>query len=445
MKKNYLFIALVMMLMAGFTACSNDDDKNDTTNPAPEPENPAPEPENPAKRGLTDTDTKTTGVFEMTAAQQAAVTPLNDFSINLFREVSTQVGADNSTVVSPLSVAIVLGMLNEGASGNTCGEIQKALGLTDKTKDDINLLMSKIVKGVSAIDQSVAVSLANNITVNNMYKLLPQYEKVMADYYQASAYSLNFSDPTATNTINNWCYEHTNGVIPKIIDMISPSAVAYLLDAVYFKGGWTTPFDKAASTPQWFAGRGIELIRMACRRGQEKYYENTTFQALQLPLGNGSYSMTILLPLKKDGLQDMLKQLNGNVISQLDFKEYDVKTTLPIFRTENEIKLIPILKSLGVVDAFGPNAKFPDMIQNVTDELYVSNMWQRASLGIDEEGCEGAAITIAIMEVTCGGEEGQPKNTDYPQRYFTADHPFLYLISDQETGAIFFIGQFCGR
>ena len=166
MKKNYLFIALFMMLMAGFTACSNDDDKNDTTNPAPEPEN-------PAKRGLTDTDTKTTGVFEMTAAQQAAVTPLNDFSINLFREVSTQVGADNSTVVSPLSVAIVLGMLNEGASGNTCGEIQKALGLTDKTKDDINLLMSKIVKGVSAIDQSVAVSLANNITVNNMYKLLP--------------------------------------------------------------------------------------------------------------------------------------------------------------------------------------------------------------------------------------------------------------------------------
>ena len=434
--KNGIIIALAMLLIAAFAACSNDD--SDVV-PKVEDSN----SENPAKRGLTDTDTNTTGVFEMTAMQRAAVIPLNDFSISLFKELSQQEGVENSSVLSPLSVAILLGMLNEGASGNTCGEIQKVLGLSNKTKDDINLLMSKLVKGVAIVDPSIAVSLTNNITVNEKFTLLSQYEKALADYYQASAYSLNFSDPSSVKVINNWCNEHSKGLIPTIIDTMNPGAVAYLLNAVYFKGAWSVPFDKDNTKPHGFVGVN-DPLRMAWKRSKESYYENALFEALQLPLGNGKYSMTILLPKKKDGLKDLVNHLNAEVISQMSFDEYDVETILPIFRTESETMLIPILKSMGINDAFSPAAKFPDMIQDVTNSLYVSNMWQKTSLGIDEDGCEGAAVTIAEMEVTSNGDD-EPHDTNYPQRYFIADHPFLYIISEQETGAIFFVGQFCGK
>ena len=430
---NVLLLSMATILLL---SCGNDEED---IVPADEPA-----AENPAQRGLTDTDTETTGLFKMTAAQRAAVTPLNDFSLNLFREYSQKKGADNSAVVSPLSVAMLMGMLNEGASGNTCGEIQKALGLSDKTKDDINLLMSKLINGLGVIDPSVTVALANNITINNRYTLLPNYEKALKDYYQASAYALDFTDPSSAETINNWCSKHTNGLIKDMIEQTKADAVAYLLNAIYFKGAWTNPFNKEETEFRYFSGL-TDLIRMTCRRGMDSYYENTLFSALRLPMGNGSYAMTILLPREEKGLEKMIKALNAEMISQMTFQEYDVLTHLPIFRTENEIDLISILENMGVHEAFGVNAQFPDMIQDINESLYVSMMKQKSSLGIDEDGCEGAAVTLAEMMCTSDGDEDPQQDTDKPQRYFNADHPFAYIISEKETGAILFIGQFCGK
>ena len=381
--------------------------------------------------------TEEASVLGLTEEQQLMVAPLNDFSVRLFQQLNAS-AEDKSMVVSPLSTAFVLGMLNEGASGQTGNEIVAALGLTGKDKGTLNQLFAQYISAIPAADAEVAVAFANNVSVNNRYSLKNSYQAAVERNYDASVFSLDFATPSATSVVNNWCSQHTRGLIPSSVEELSPDDVLCLLNAIYFKARWTTPFNKQSSHGMpFYSAQGERILKMMSRTATMQYAEQKDLQALRLPLAKGVYAMTIVLPSAKLGLDAFVRSLTAQQLNSLAFSDEQVEAAIPIFTTSVETDLAKQLKGLGVNRLFNTEAELTGMVSSPSP-LYVSKMKQNTRIGIDEDGCEGAAVSIA--ELTLGADFD---NTSKPKQ-FMATSPFVYYISEVQSGTILFIGQFCG-
>lgn len=425
--KRFGFV-VALCLAIGMVACNSDDDATEQSGNAGE------QPTASEKEEVNDS------AFCLNAAQQTRIAPLNEFSVRLFRELGS---SQQSTVISPLSVAFVMGMVNNGAANTTRQEILSALEFGVDDTAAANELMRKMIDGAPTADPSVKVAIANNLTVNSQYQLNTAFEQTANTYYDASVYSLDFSQPEALQTINRWCNEKTNGLIPRIIDQLDPQMVLCLLNAIYFKGEWANKFDKANTYGEAFLmADGDHSIQMMHKVDKAMYAEQEGVKALRLPFGNGRYSMTFLLPAEVDGLESMKAKLTGKTLQELAFAEQEVEMMLPVFATEVNTDLIPLLSKLGVSRLFTHDAELTDIAKRDGNDvnLYVQMMKQKTRLGVNEEGSLGAAVTIAGMYETEG-----PDHEDGKQKRFYANHPFVYVVSEQATGAIFFIGQFCGE
>jgi len=169
------------------------------------------------------------------------------------------------------------------------------------------------------------------------------------------------------------------------------------------------------------------------------YYEGAGFKALRLTIGNGNYSMTLLLPDQKLSVEDMLKGLSGDKLLP-EMAEEKVDMLIPVFKTQSETNLITVLQKLGISRAFNIlDSQLTRMVTGTENPLYVSVMLQKAQLGVNEEGTEGSAVTLAEMRETenFGQEE--------PAFDFYATRPFAYYISEEKSGAILFMGVFAGE
>lgn len=381
--------------------------------------------------------TEEASVLGLTEEQQLMVAPLNDFSVRLFQQLNAS-AEDKSMVVSPLGTAFVLGMLNEGASGQTGNEIVAALGLTGKDKGTLNQLFAQYISAIPAADAEVAVAFANNVSVNNRYSLKNSYQAAVEHSYDASVFSLDFASPAATSAVNSWCSQHTRGLIPSIVEELSPDDVLCLLNAIYFKARWTTPFNKQSSHGMpFYSAQGERILKMMSRTATMQYAEQKDLQALRLPLAKGVYAMTIVLPSAKLGLDAFVQSLTAQQLNSLAFSDEQVEAVIPIFTTTVDTDLARQLKALGVNRLFNTEAELTGMVSSPSP-LYVSKMKQNTRIGIDEDGCEGAAVSIA--ELTLGADFD---NTSKPKQ-FMATSPFVYYISEVQSGTILFIGQFCG-
>ena len=378
----------------------------------------------------------------LSAQQKAQVPVLNDFALNLTRQMAAE---NKSFVVSPLSTAFLLGMLDEGAEGETQAEIARTLGLGNASREEVNELMAALLGYTGTADGQVSVAYANNVTLNTKYnyQLSETFSNAMKTYYDASVVSADFSKPEALKTVNEWSREHSKGLIPSIIDELDESVVMCLLNAVYFKGAWTHPFDKSNTSGSPFKkGDGLWTeIKMMNDKTTASYYEESGFQALNLPVGDGTYSMTLLLPAKGKTVAAMLSDMSANALQQLNFEEHEVDMTIPIFKTETSTNLIPLLSRMGIKRVFDKNdSQLTRMVTNVSNPLYVELMKQKTQLGINEEGTEGSAVTLAeVYEGSAG------TGTERPTYTFYANRPFAYFISDKGSGAILFMGVFAGE
>ena len=358
----------------------------------------------------------------------------NDFAFRLFREVRGNV----SRVVSPLSITYALGMLNNGAAGLTQQEINQTLGFGEAGADAINQFCRKMLTESPLLDEQTRVMISNAIFINEPYHLLPAFQEKAETYYDATCQSRNFADGETMDVINQWGSDHTMGMIPRILTEQSfrPDAVSYLLDAVYFKGTWTLKFNKDETRDESF--NGGELVPMMHMRNQLYYAENNDCQMLALPYGNEAYRMTILLPREGKTVGDVVAGLDGRQWSYYQWMPLeDVDVKLPRFETMNRIELVEPMSAIGMPSAFDPYRA--DIPYYCDQPQYISNMFQVAKIRLDEEGTEAAAITVVETETTS-------INPQEPKHYqFHADRPFLYIISEQSTGAIFFIGQYAGE
>ena len=391
--------------------------------------------------------------IDISSGERLLVQGNNNFAFNLFRQATLPgddgkaASVEGSAILSPISITYALGMLNNGAAGETQSQINQVLGfgLDDNAQgtDAINAFCHKMLTEAPALDKLTKVMIANTIYVNQHYQLMPAFVQAANDYYNAQPETRNFADGKTMDVINQWASDHTEKMIERVLDKESfnPAAVSYLLNAIYFKGAWAEKFSKANTKDEDFTtAQGTTKVPMMQQEHAFNYGENELCQALRLPYGNGAYSMTILLPREGKSVDDVLRTLDaaswqrnyqwlGNAI---------VNVKLPRFESKTDVSLKEIMSALGMPDAFDASkAEFPGFCNTST---CIDMMKQVARIKLDEEGTEAAAVTVIGMKVTSVAEPKEPLRVN-----FHATRPFLYVISEQSTGAIFFIGRYEGE
>lgn len=388
------------------------------------------------------------GPLELTSEQMQLVNHSNDFSFNLFRQIIDSKSNDDknqSIIVSPISITYALGMLNNGAAGNTQDQINKVLGFEDTGTEGINNFCSKMLYKAPQLDSLTKVMIANNIYLNKNYQLKPEFTKIANTYYNAYPETRDFNDGKTMDVINKWASDHTEQMIKKILNegSFNPDAVSYLLNAIYFKGEWTTKFDKDRTQVEEFIPAGDTQEHIECQmmhlEETMEYAEIDGYQVLRLPYGNKSFQMTILLPIvevdKAIALPAAPSAKTWNNICKNKWQSLVVHLALPRIETTTDIDLSEIMSALGMSDAFNPDkADFSKFCNSAT---YIGMMKQVAGIKLDEEGTEASAVTaIGMINTVFSPEQNM--------MYFYANHPFFYIISETNSNAIFFIGQYTG-
>ena len=368
--------------------------------------------------------------ISLTPEEQQLVDSNNDFAFRLFRQARDE----NSCILSPLSITYALGMLNNGAAGKTQQEINDVLGFGEAGADGINQFCRKMLNEAPTLDAETKTEIANTIFVNSNWglELKEPFVQKANDYYDAQPEARDFYDGVTRDVINQWGSDHTQGMIKEVLtkDEFDKDAVSYLLNALYFKGAWAKKFNPDYTKDEPFnEGETVSMMHIL---DKFQYTDNDLYQAVKLPYGNGAYLMTVILPREGKTISDVLSQMDGK---NWQFKDGtpDVDLKLPRFEVNTSLNLKPIMSALGMPTAFNPiDADFSEFCYIPT---YIGLMKQVARIIVNEEGTEAAAITI-IGEVA----SGMPH---YSQFYAT--RPFLYIISEQSSGFIFFIGQYMGE
>ncbi|MBQ6065111.1 MAG: serpin family protein [Prevotella sp.] len=367
--------------------------------------------------------------IELSDAEHAMVRANNDFAINLLREARDE----TSQVLSPLSITYALGMINNGAAGKTQREINGVLGFGEAGADAINAFCRKMLTESAEVDKDTKVLIANNIYVNQDFELQAPFVQKALDYYDATPETRDFHDGQTMGVINQWASDHTEGMIKEVLneDSFNPDAISYLLNAIYFNGGWVFEFDPANTREEPFNG-GSDVFMM-WQKSLFEYDENDTYQVVHLPYGNGSYKMSVFLPRKGKSIEDVLERMKGNELMLMGGSA-NVDLKLPRMEIETHIELKDVLSALGMPTAFDRNyAEFPYFCNY--PNVCIGKVKQVAKMTVDEKGTEAAAVTVIETRVT-----GLPRSVS-----FHADHPFVYVISERSSGAIFFIGQYMGN
>ena len=395
---------------------------------------------NEGKNGKTGKNIPKLEKINLTDTERGFVDHNNAFALQLFKAVADGDGAGKSFLLSPLSVTYALGMLNNGADGITREEINRLLGFGQGDAADINAFCHKLMTGAPKVDRSVKIKLANLVEVNQQYTLQPAFKQTVEQAYAALVENADFTKSATTKRINNWCSEQTNGMIPQIIEEINPVAVAYLFNAIYFKGEWRNKFNPAQTQNKTFTtsnGRQVE-VPMMCRKGHYAYSSHQDYSVLSMPYGNEGYCMSVFLPNEGKTIAQMLTKLDGKKWKSLLNAQslYDVDVEFPRFETQYRTTLSGVLKVLGAASMFNPSAARFTKFCNV--ETCVSEIFQKARIKVNEEGSEAAAITGGEFTTTALPDQ-QP-----PSAVFHANRSFVYVISETTTGSIYFIGVYNG-
>lgn len=381
--------------------------------------------------------------FVLTRSQQEFVQANNGFALELFKRVSQSEKGQN-LLISPLSVTIDFGMVNNGAVGKTQQEIYETLGYKDGSVDGLNDFCRTMMEQSSAVDPSTTLEIANAGIINKMYPgLKDSFTKTVKSVYDAEVIYKDFSKEDIKSLVNNWCKEKTHGMIPELLTQpVSPSEYAHFLNAVYFKGIWTNKFKKDDTKNEKFTREDGSTMTVKMMHQKDNFNLggiDGLCSALSLPYGNQAYRMTILLPYKGESLGNLINTLDADAWKSLKMYGFEVDVKIPSFETEYYITLKDILQEMGIKRAFGVGGS-PDFSAMSSYPIFISDVLHKARIKVDEEGSEAAAVTDIVFWLGAANPGATP-----PTYEFHADRPFLYVITEVSTGAIYFIGQYTGK
>ncbi|MEO1428910.1 MAG: serpin family protein [Cyanobacteria bacterium J06633_8] len=357
------------------------------------------------------------------------------FGFNLFSQLLIR---DNSKNIffSPSSIALALSMTYNGASGSTQEEMAKALELQGMSLGQINSNYAKLKASLENPDPQVTLNIANSLWVDWNTSLKPKFLENNQKYYQTQVTNLNFADRGASDKINDWVRENTEGKIDKVINKINPDEVLFLLNAIYFKGSWKKEFqpDKTAEFPFYLSSDEEKQHPMMSQSGEYKYYETDKFQAVSLPYGeNGIVSLYIFLPKQNSDLKLFYENLNAANWEKwmFQFVKREGFVRIPRFKTDYEATLNDALSALGMEEAFSNDANFSQMGNN----LKISQVKHKTFVEVNEEGTEAAATTSVGIKLTSAQLPSQETFE------MIVNRPFFCAIRDNQTRSILFMGS----
>ena len=367
----------------------------------------------------------------MNQEKQSLVSGDNALGFSLLQKrVAEQKNAN--VLLSPLSIATALAMVQGGASGATQTEMARVLGtenLDEKAREADNAALFSSLQSAS----DVQLSLANSLWVNRDFPIKADFGKRSETIYGAKVNVLDFSQPNAPQQINDWVKASTRGKIDKMIDRLSPDDRLVLMNAIYFQGNWLEKFDaKATRTVPFAAPGGQRDVPMMRRSDDFDYQENAEMQAVALPYKGGRMALYLLLPRENQSLETLLASLNAKSFDALVAKmtKREGRVALPRFKMSDDIALNEPLQSLGMKSAFALSADF----SRIAPELFISAVRHKAVIEVNETGTEAAAVTSI-------GMAGSAMPMDKPEPFvFNANRPFLLALRDNESGALLFLG-----
>lgn len=367
----------------------------------------------------------------------------NGFGFHLLNAV--QRAAPNTNVVlSPVSAALDLAMVLNGAEGKTQEEIQATLSLSGAELDAINKANAQLIKMLRTPSQTVTLSVADSLWVDSRRATLrSDYAQQMQSWYGAEIADLDFGHANAVTRINGWASRETHEKIPKIIERIDPAEVLLLLNAVYFKGQWQHPFDKAQTQERDFtlADGSTRKVRRMAQSGRFDYFESADVQAIRLPFGDGDLAMEVLLPGKSSSLEALETELTPELwaVWHAKFAQRKGSIELPRFELKSHFRLNAPLQALGMRRAFDSHGAeltgmfAPPAGNHPRKPFFISLVLQSTYWKVDEEGSEAAAVTSVGVRAAAMARPEQPFQ-------MIVDRPYLCAIEDRRSGVLLFVG-----
>ncbi len=356
------------------------------------------------------------------------------FGFKLFNQLMKE--KEQNLFISPASISFALAMTYNGAAAETRQAMAKTMEIQGLSPETLNLGNGRLRQALISPDPKVKLNLANSLWLNQGLAFKPEFLKNNELFYGAVLKVINFKDPGAPATINAWVAKASEGKITRIVDKIEPPLV--LINAIYFKGTWNRPFNKALTKELPFTlGSGMQKqVPMMSQSGSYMYYQGKNFQAVNLPYGGKTrFGMKVFLPAQNSSLEEFFRELNaGNWRQWQAALQPTLGTiTLPRFKLEYDTSLKAPLKALGMEVAFDKQkADFTNLCP--PPSAYIDDVIHKTFVEVNEEGTEAAAATVVKMLVGAAPSR--------PQKTFTmlVDRPFFVVIDDSETGALLFMG-----
>jgi serpin B len=372
------------------------------------------------------------------ADRTAMVDGNNAFAVDLYSRLRSQNG---NLFFSPESISTALAMTYAGARGQTAAEMEKTLHFT-LPPDRLNPAMGALLNDLNATHTGYQLREANALWAQQGYTFLPAFIEITQRNYGAGLNRVDFNDAAgAAHQINQWVEQKTEDKIRNLIDpsVLGRETRLVLTNAIYFKGDWDVQFEKAQTQQEDFHVSASQTIKapLMHREGGFNYFNSGTFQALEIPYKSKELSMIVLLPDAIDGLPaleasmaaDKAKQWLGQLRAVPR-----VVLTLPKFKLTQQFQLAGMLSAMGMPLAFDRRAAdFTGMTEK--RELYISAVIHKAYADVNEEGTEAAAATGVVVARALAMQRPQPPIE------FRADHPFIFLIRENRSGAILFMGR----
>jgi len=362
----------------------------------------------------------------------------NTFSLELFKQVSgTQ---SENVILAPYSISATLALAFAGARGETQTQISNVLRFP-AIPNDVSQAMAELQELLSAADavEGVDLNIASGLWVDNSQRLLDDFVNHSKQLYDASPIRVDFqgNPDIARQTINRWVEKQTNTKIRNLIqeDTLNSLTRLLLVTATYFKGIWAKQFKNSETQVSQFNIAPNKSTQVPFMTQQQRflYTEFANLQILELPYVDNRLSMILLLPKELDGLPDLENILTSSILKKWTaaLKPMLVRMYLPKFKMNLRLDLGQTLSAMGMPDAFESQADFSGISES--DDLRIAAIFHQAFLEVTEEGTQAAGSTGVVME-------GRSLRAPQPV-VFRADHAFLYIIRETQSGAILFLGR----
>jgi serine protease inhibitor len=365
---------------------------------------------------------------------ETSSSPNTRFAFKLFRELAG--GGSSNVFFSPASVMLCLAMVYEAAAGETRRAMAQALELAGLDPIDVGFAVAALRASFRRREHLEVIG-ANSLWCSDRIQARPEYAAKVRAIYDAELVTLDFAAADAVARINAWVHEKTKGRINRIVDVLSPRTAVVAVNAIYFRGHWTRPFERSFTHDGSFTTTtgNQKRLPMMVQSGRYSYYEDRELQAVALPY-EGNMAMHVILPAARTDPRRFQENLSSSAWESrlARFEKVLGAIKIPRFKLDYQARLEPALKVLGMERAFDPNRAEFDVFRSEGPPVWIDQISHRAVVEVNEEGTEATAVTAVTACMSA-------RNTRPPRHFqMIVDRPFFVVICDETVGTILFMG-----